>query len=73
MHAEVGDELIVKGRHVGDDDREGVITEIHGKAGAPPYLVQWRNGHQSVFFPSSDTVVEHRPRRRNDRTGQAAG
>ena len=71
MHAEVGDELIVKGRHVGDDDRQGVITEVHGKAGAPPYLVKWRGGHQSVFFPSSDALVEHRPRQRKGRAGQS--
>jgi Domain of unknown function (DUF1918) len=49
------------GRHVGDDDRKGVITEVHGEGGAPPYLVRWENGHDSVFMPSSDTVVEHRP------------
>jgi len=61
MHAEVSDEIIVRGRHVGDDDRKGVITEVHGEGGAPPYLVRWDNGHDSVFMPSSDTVVEHRP------------
>jgi Domain of unknown function (DUF1918) len=64
MHADVGDELLVRGRHVGDEDREGVITEVHGKDGAPPYLVRWGNGHESVFVPSSDTIVEHRPVRR---------
>ncbi len=63
MRAQVGDELIVRGRHVGDEDREGMITEIHGEDGAPPYMVQWKDGHESVFFPSSDTVVEHRPAR----------
>jgi hypothetical protein len=72
MRAEVGDELIVKGRHVGDDNRGGVIIEVHGKAGAPPYLVKWQDGHQSVFFPSSDTLVAHRPRHRNGRASQAA-
>jgi hypothetical protein len=61
MHAEVGDEIVVRGRHVGDEDRKGVIIEVHGEVGAPPYLVRWANGHDSVFTPSSDTVVEHRP------------
>jgi hypothetical protein len=61
MHAETGDELVVRGRHVDDEDREGVIVEIHGPNGAPPYLVRWEDGHESVFFPSSDTRVEHRP------------
>ena len=41
MHAEVGDEIIVRCRHVGDDDRKGVITEVHGEGGAPPY---WSGG-----------------------------
>lgn len=64
MHANVGDELVVRGRHVGDEDRKGVIVEVHGKQGAPPYLVRWANAHQSLFAPSSDTLVEHRPAQR---------
>jgi Domain of unknown function (DUF1918) len=67
MRAEVGDELIVRGRHVGDEDREGVIIEIHGEQGAPPYLVRWEDGHESAFFPSSDTHTEHRPTRQSRR------
>ncbi len=61
MRAEVGDEILVRGRHVGDEDRTGVIIVVHGEGGAPPYLVRWENGHETVFMPSSDTVVEHRP------------
>ena len=61
MKARVGDELVVKGLHVGDGDRRGVITEVHGEDGSPPYLVRWSDGHESSFFPSSDTVVEHLP------------
>ena len=63
MGAKVGDELVVRGRHVGDADRTGVIIEIHGHGGTPPYLVRWEDGHESVFSPSSDTLVEHRPTR----------
>jgi len=63
MRASVGDELLIRGRHVGDEDREGVIVEIRGADGAPPYLVRWRNDHESVFFPSTDTVAEHHPRK----------
>jgi len=61
MKANAGDELAVKGRHVGDPDRRGVITEVHGEHGAPPYVVRWSDGHESVFIPSADTVVEHTP------------
>jgi hypothetical protein len=59
MKAQVGDELVVKGLHVGDVERKGVITEVHGCDGAPPYVVRWSDGHESSFFPSSDAVVEH--------------
>jgi hypothetical protein len=61
MRAVAGDELLVRGRHVGDVDREGVIVEVHGQDSAAPYLVRWKDGHESVFMPSSDTLVEHRP------------
>jgi Domain of unknown function (DUF1918) len=61
MHAEAGDEVVVRGRHVADENRQGTITEIHGEDGMPPYLVRWQDGHESLFFPSSDTLVEHRP------------
>ena len=63
MQVVVGDEVLVRGRHVGDADREGVIIEIRGEDGAAPYVGRWKDGHQSVFMPSSDTVVEHRPTR----------
>ena len=61
MHAVVGDELVVKGRHVGDVDREGIIVQVLGEGGAPPYRVRWKDGHESLFTPSSDTLVEHLP------------
>ncbi len=67
MSVEVGDELVVRGPHVGDRDREGVVIEIHGKNGAPPYLVRWEDGHESVFVPAADTHVEHRPARQRHR------
>jgi len=59
MKAQVGDRLIVKGAHLGDPERKGVITEVHGANGAPPYLVRWGDGRETSFFPSSDAVVEH--------------
>jgi hypothetical protein len=65
MRAKVGDEIVVKGHHVGEEDRDGVITEVHGENGSPPYAVRWRDGHETVFVPSSDAVVEHRPARRS--------
>jgi uncharacterized protein DUF1918 len=59
MKAAVGDELTVKGRHQGNVDRHGEIIEVHGTGGTPPYLVRWKDGHESLFFPSADTIVVH--------------
>lgn len=63
MRAEAGDAIVVRGRHVADEDRWGTITEVHGDNGAPPYLVRWKDGHESLFTPSSDTLIEHHPTR----------
>jgi hypothetical protein len=61
MQASIGDRLVVKGHHIGDPDRNAVVLEVHGQNGAPPYLVRWTDGHESVFIPSSDARVEHHP------------
>lgn len=61
MRASINDRLVVRSHHVGDPDREAVILEVHGQNGAPPYLIRWNDGHESIFVPSSDTVVEHHP------------
>ena len=70
MKAQVGDELTVKGRRQGDGDRHGLIIEVHGADGTPPYLVRWRDEHESVFFPESDTIVEHHSRARAPGSGR---
>jgi hypothetical protein len=77
MQAETGDGLTVQGRRQGDEARHGVIVEVHGAAGAPPYLVRWEDGHESVFFPATGTMLEHHPRAsskrlRKPRLGTAA-
>jgi Domain of unknown function (DUF1918) len=61
MNAEVGDTLTVKAVRQGEADRHGKIIEIHGQNGEPPYVVRWQDDHESLFFPSSGTVVEHHP------------
>ena len=62
MQAQAGDEITVRGRHQGDEDRHGTVIRVDGENGGPPYLVRWSNGHESVFFPASGcTEVEHHP------------
>jgi hypothetical protein len=63
MNARVGDELTVTGLHEDDEDRFGTIIRVDGRNGAPPYLVRWRDGEESVFFPVSGVQVEHHPLR----------
>jgi hypothetical protein len=41
MRAAVGDGIVVRGHHVADPDRKGVILAVAGEDGAPPYLVLW--------------------------------
>ena len=60
MRASVGDRLIIKGHHVGEPDRDAEILEVRGTDGGPPYIVQWdETGHETLFFPGSDAVIEH--------------
>lgn len=61
MNAEVGDRLVVQGRHLGNASRIGEIVEVHGADGAPPYVVRWE-GEQAtaVVIPGPDAHIEHR-------------
>ena len=61
MEARVGDELVVKSNQVGNPDREAVVLEVHGQKGAARYKVRWSDGHESLFFPSSDCALKQPP------------
>lgn len=45
------------GNTVGEGDRSGVITEVHGTDGGPPYMVRFDDGHTGLVFPGPDAVV----------------
>ena len=60
MKASVGDRLIIRAHHVGEPDRDAEILEVQGDDGGPPYLVRWSDdGHIGLFFPSTDTTIQH--------------
>lgn len=60
MKAQTGDRIVIRGHHIGEPDRDCEILEVHGSDGAPPYLVRWGDsGHESLFFPGPDAMVEH--------------
>lgn len=61
MQAAVGDRLHIHGHNVGVPDRMGEIVEVRGKAGEPPYLVRFDDGHTGLVFPGPDAVIEHPP------------
>lgn len=60
MRASVGDRIVIRGHHVGEHDQDGEVLEVRGENGAPPYLVRWDDsGHEVLFFPGPDAVIEH--------------
>ncbi len=58
MQATVGDRVRLHGRTVGTRDRYGEIVEVRGDNGAPPYLVRFPDGHESLMYPGPDCVIE---------------
>jgi hypothetical protein len=62
MKAHTGDQLIMEGVHVGTPRRVGIVVEVHGADGAPPYLVRWlESGHETLCFPGPDAKVQPDP------------
>jgi hypothetical protein len=60
MRAVVGDRLVVQGRHLAEGKRVGVIVEVHGPDGGPPYLVRWQGGTATALVvPGPDAHLEH--------------
>lgn len=60
MNASVGDRIVIKGHHIGEPDRDCEVLEVRGKEGGPPYVVRWEeSGHEALFFPGPDAVVQH--------------
>jgi hypothetical protein len=59
VHAIKGDHVVVHGRHVGNTERRGVIIDIRGSGGTPPYVVRWEpDDEQNLFFPGPDCHIE---------------
>jgi Domain of unknown function (DUF1918) len=55
VHAKTGDRLVVESTHVGQPRREGEVLEVvPGEGDTEHYRVRWDDGHESIYFPSSD-------------------
>ena len=59
MQAHEGDRIRIHGRTVEATDRSGLILEVHGTGGEPPYLVRFDDGHETLVYPGTDAVIEH--------------
>jgi len=53
----VGDAIEITGHSVGEHARAGVIEEVLGTPDRPHYRVRWEDGHESVYYPSSDATI----------------
>lgn len=58
MRAAIGDTLHIHTNHVGTAEALGEILEVRGTDGAPPYLVQFRDGRTRLLYPGPDAEVE---------------
>jgi hypothetical protein len=54
---EVGDVVAIHGHHVGESERTGEILEVLGEPGHEHFRVRWEDGHESIYYPSSDSTV----------------
>lgn len=59
MQARKGDQLLVHGRTVGQEDKVAQIVEVLGPDGNPPFRVRFEDGHEAVMSPGPDSVVRH--------------
>jgi uncharacterized protein DUF1918 len=56
VHANTGDRIVVESAHVGQPRREGEVLEVVSGE-REHYRVRWDDGHESIYFPSSDCRV----------------
>lgn len=56
MKANIGDSITMTSEHVGDTQRRGIIREVRGPDGGPPYLVEWSDGHTGLINPGPGSV-----------------
>ena len=66
-HTKPGDLVVVEGHRVGDRERIGEIVELLGDPAHRRYRVLWDDGHESIFYPSSDAVIRHKTRARKEK------
>jgi hypothetical protein len=70
-HAQVGDLVLIAGHRLGESRRIAEILQVLGTSENEHYRVRWDDGHESIFTPSNDAVIQpaRRPRRKRVRAG----
>jgi hypothetical protein len=63
--ARAGDQ--VAGHAVGSAQRRATILEVLGDRGHERFRVRWEDGHESVFSPGEDAVLERPAKRAKSR------
>ena len=67
LRGRIGDLVVIEGRRVGQGRRIGEILEVLGEAGREHYRVRWETDRESVFYPSSDSTIQHAKQRKKRR------
>jgi hypothetical protein len=66
--ARAGDKISVAGHAVGVPGKMGEILEVVGESGHERFRVRWEDGHESIFFPGEDAVIERPSTRQKGQT-----
>lgn len=59
--AQIGDRIVIRGRHVDDAARAGTVIGVDEATGGPPYRVRFDDGHEALIFPGPDAVIDPAP------------
>ncbi|MGZ4708792.1 MAG: CBS domain-containing protein [Acidimicrobiales bacterium] len=62
--AKAGDVVVIRGHAIDQRERRGVIVDVRGADGGPPFVVRWLDDtnnepHDVLFFPGADADIEH--------------
>jgi len=68
--ARAGDKISVAGHAVGVPGKMGEILEVVGESGHERFRVRWEDGHESIFFPAEDAVIERPSPRQQGQTAR---
>jgi Domain of unknown function (DUF1918) len=61
MKLEVGNRIKVEAESTERPHRTGVVKEVVSETPSPRYLVQWDDGHESIYAPAAGAAGPDRP------------